>query len=268
MAKIFEWIIYLFSFSMIRYFSIAGLAYLLVYKVFTKKLASNKIQAKHAKKADFAREIIHSINASLWMVFVAIPFFIPPINQYTQQYANISDYGVVYLVFSVIASLVIHDTYFYWMHRLLHHPLLFKHTHLLHHKSTNPSPWTSYAFHTFEAITEGMILPILLFVLPMHSVGISLFIVSGFIINVYGHLGYEIMPKWFRRSVLFEVFNTSVHHNLHHSKFKGNYGLYLRIWDRLMKTEHPQYVATFDKVQEQRFGKSKQDISEAVMISE
>jgi len=41
---------------------------------------------------------------------------------------------------------------------------------------------------------------------------------------------------------------------MHHSKFKGNYGLYFRIWDRLMKTEHPDYVKDYDRIQERRFG--------------
>ena len=72
-------------------------------------------------------------------------------------------------------------------------------------------------------------------------------------VNVYGHLGYEIAPKWFRNSFLFEIINTSTHHNLHHHKFKGNYGLYFRIWDRIMKTEHPDYVKEYDKIQQRRF---------------
>jgi sterol desaturase/sphingolipid hydroxylase (fatty acid hydroxylase superfamily) len=40
---------------------------------------------------------------------------------------------------------------------------------------------------------------------------------------------------------------------MHHSKFKGNYGLYFRIWDRLMGTEHPDYVSEYDRIQDQRF---------------
>ncbi|MHA4894836.1 sterol desaturase family protein [Pedobacter sp. PWIIR3] len=47
--------------------------------------------------------------------------------------------------------------------------------------------------------------------------------------------------------------NTSIHHNLHHSKFKGNYGLYFRFWDRLMGTENPNYVKEYDRIQNQRF---------------
>ena len=74
-------------------------------------------------------------------------------------------------------------------------------------------------------------------------------------INVYGHLGFEITPKWFRKSFLFEILNTSVHHNLHHEKFNGNYGLYFRVWDRIMKTENPNYVKSFDAIQQKRFDK-------------
>ncbi|RZK51397.1 MAG: fatty acid hydroxylase family protein, partial [Pedobacter sp.] len=90
--------------------------------------------------------------------------------------------------------------------------------------------------------------------LPMHKLAIILFVLVGFIINVYGHLGYETAPKWLRKSFLFEIINTSVHHNLHHSKFNGNYGLYFRLWDRLCKTENPDYVQEYDRIQANRFG--------------
>ncbi len=240
--------------SVARYFIIAGIVFIAVYKVFAHLLQKNKIQQKHAVMADFKREIRHSLSSNLIMVLVALPFFLPPLKNHTLLYTDISKYGIGYLVLSVGLALVVHDTYFYWMHRLLHHPRLFKHTHLLHHKSTNPSPWTSYAFSGIEAATEGLILPILLFVLPMHPAAIFHFITVAFIINVYGHLGYEIAPRGLRKSFLFQILNTSVHHNLHHSKFRGNYGLYFRVWDRLMGTENPNYVALYDKIQEQRFG--------------
>jgi sterol desaturase/sphingolipid hydroxylase (fatty acid hydroxylase superfamily) len=40
---------------------------------------------------------------------------------------------------------------------------------------------------------------------------------------------------------------------MHHSKFIGNYGLYFRFWDRLMKTERPDYIKEYDKIQKIRF---------------
>ena len=160
--------------------------------------------------------------------------------------------------------LAIHDTYFYWMHRAIHHPKLFKYIHLVHHKSNNPTPLASYSFHVSESILEGLIAPILLLALPLHPLSLLIFSSVAFLFNVYGHLGYEIMPRWFRKSFLFEIFNTSTHHNLHHSKFKGNYGLYFRIWDRIMKTEHPDYVKEYDKLQRRRFIESIRPVANNV----
>lgn len=243
-----------FGITAIRYFLIAGIPFLIFYKLRTASFAQQKIQTRLAGKKDFLREIMHSMVSSLVFAVIGVIILFTPLAQYTRVYQNISAYPWWWIPLSVGLSLVIHDTYFYWMHRLLHHKAIFKTAHLAHHKSTNPSPWASYSFHFLEAIIEGGILVVVAFALPMHPVSIVLFIMSGFAINVYGHLGYELMPRKFRYSVWFQVFNTSVHHNLHHSKFKGNYGLYFRVWDQLMGTEHPDYVKEYDKVQARRFG--------------
>ncbi|MBK6998392.1 MAG: sterol desaturase family protein [Lewinellaceae bacterium] len=54
--------------------------------------------------------------------------------------------------------------------------------------------------------------------------------------NVYGHLGYELFPPKMYKHTLGKWLNTSIYHNLHHEKFKGNYGLYFTFWDRLCGT--------------------------------
>jgi len=240
--------------SLVRYFVLAGIPFILFYRLLPSKFRRFKIQPRSASAKDFRREILYSIlSVSIFTLYAFVILF-TPLRQYTKVYNQVSDYSAIYIFISLVLSLIIHDTYFYWMHRLLHQRRLFTAVHLVHHKSNNPSPWTSYSFHLFEGFTEGFILLILVFILPMHPITIILFTVTGFIINVYGHLGYEILPKSFRHSWLFNVLNTSVHHNLHHSKFKGNYGLYFRIWDRLMGTEHPDYVKEYDKLQKQRFG--------------
>ena len=244
----------MFSISTLRYFILAGVPFVLFYLLLPAKTGRFKIQQKQASKKDFMREILHSIQSNLVFTIIAVAILFTPLRAYTQIYDHISDYSIGYFWLSVVFCLIIHDTYFYWMHRLLHHKKLFKLTHVVHHQSTNPSPWTAYSFHLLEAVTEGAVLLVLVFVLPLHPLSVVLFTVSSFVINVYGHLGYEVAPKWFRRTWLFEVFNTSVHHNLHHSKFKGNYGLYFRVWDRIMDTEHPDYVKEYDRLQERRFG--------------
>lgn len=254
MVTIIEEIFKMFSISAFRYLVLAGIPFVLFYVLLPAKLERFKIQQKKALTKDTLREIWYSMQSIFVFTTIAVVILFTPLRQYTQVYDHITDFPIWYLSFSVVCCLIIHDTYFYWMHRLLHHKKLFKLTHVVHHQSTNPSPWTSYSFHLLEAITEGAVLLVIVFVFPVHPLTILMFTVSAFVINVYGHLGYEIAPKWFRYTWLFEVFNTSVHHNLHHSKFKGNYGLYFRLWDRIMGTEHPDYVKDYDRMQERRFG--------------
>ncbi|MEH3114342.1 sterol desaturase family protein [Pedobacter terrae] len=255
MEKIIEAIISVFSISAIRYFALAGIPFALFYLLMPDKLGKFKIQQKLATKKDFIREVWHSMQSTLVFSIIAVGLVFTPLQQYTRIYTHINDFPIWYIAVALLLSLIIHDTYFYWMHRLLHHKKLFKLAHLVHHKSTNPSPWTSYSFHILEAITEGLVLVPIVMLIPMHPLTILLFTITGFIINVYGHLGYEIMPQSFRSTLAFEILNSSVHHNLHHSKFKGNYGLYFRIWDRVMGTEHPDYVKEYDRLQAQRFNR-------------
>ncbi|RCH55596.1 sterol desaturase family protein [Mucilaginibacter hurinus] len=256
MEVLFESLGKIFTVTLARYFVIAGIPFVLFYWLMPQRFIKSKIQARYAKNKDFIREIMHSVQTSLVLAGIGVGVIVLSLNGYTLIYTELTAADWWYIPVSLFLSLTIHDTYFYWMHRTLHHPNLFKYTHLLHHKSITPSPFASYSFHFLEAVAEGLILVLLVFVLPMHKITILLFIIVGFIINVYGHLGYEIAPRRFRNSIFFEVFSSSVYHNLHHSKFRGNYGLYYRVWDRLMKTEHPEYVAMYDRIQEKRFGEA------------
>ncbi|RYZ95994.1 MAG: sterol desaturase family protein, partial [Sphingobacteriaceae bacterium] len=239
MQQAVETFIKLFTLSILRYFIIAGIPFAVFYYMLSARLSRFKIQQRNAIRKEFAREIVQSLKTIIILTGIAYIVLYTPFRQITKIYDNINDFSLWWLFASVVLALVIHDTYFYWMHRLLHHPKLFRHVHLEHHRSTNPSPWASYSFHLIESFTEGAVLFIIVLIIPMHQTGIILFVIVAFIINVYGHLGYEIAPKWLRNTWLFEILNTSVYHNLHHSKFKGNYGLYFRVWDRVMGTEHP-----------------------------
>jgi lathosterol oxidase len=240
--------------NFLQYFILAGLYYVLCYFLFRRVLYNAKIQQQEIKRSDIIREIFHSSSSSFIMALLVFLVINTSLRKYTVIYKDIGDYSLYWLVGSIFIGLCIHDTYFYWMHRLLHHKKIFRYIHLVHHKSTNPSPFAAYSFHMFEAVAEGLIVPILCFIIPLHQVSIFIFIISSLLINLYGHLGYEIAPKWLRKSFLFEIVNTSVHHNLHHRKFKGNYGLYFRFWDQIMKTEHPDYIKTYDDIQKKRFG--------------
>jgi uncharacterized protein (DUF2147 family) len=130
----------------------------------------------------------------------------------------------------------------------MHHKNLFKHVHRVHHESTNPSPWAAYAFHPWEALIQALVMPILVFVLPLHPLTAFTFLAYMIIRNVIGHLGFEILPKGFTKNKWLN-WNTAVtHHNMHHEHFHNNYGLYFTWWDKLMKTEDAKYHEAFDEV--------------------
>jgi sterol desaturase/sphingolipid hydroxylase (fatty acid hydroxylase superfamily) len=240
--------------NVLRYFIFAGIPFLIFYMLFKNSFVANKIQARFADKKDFIREIFYSLQTTLILATVAFLILHSPLGAYTQVYSDMSTYPLWWIPVSVLLALVIHDSYFYWLHRTIHKPKLYKRVHLVHHKSIMPSPWASYSFHFFEGVLEAMAGPLVLLLIPMHPLSFFLFTLVSFLINIYGHLGYEIAPKWFRNSFLFQILNSSVHHNLHHEKVNANYGLYFRIWDRVMKTEHPDYVKRYDLIQERRFG--------------
>ena len=242
-----------FVLNLLRYLLIAGTAFLIFYVLFSRKFKTNKIQSKKAKRKDFLREISFSLQTIAIIAGVIMLIVFTGLREHTQFYGDINQYPIWWVPISVVLALILHDTYFYWMHRSIHSKRLYRKVHYVHHRSINPSPWAAYSFGFLEGVLEALIAPIILFIIPIHPVGLIAFTMMSLFINVYGHLGFEITPKWFRKSFLFEILNTSVHHNLHHEKFNGNYGLYFRVWDRIMKTENPNYVKSYDAIQQKRF---------------
>jgi Delta7-sterol 5-desaturase len=230
----------------LRYFLIAGGAFVLFYFILKTPMMRRKVQPKFPKLTDYGRDIFYSaISIAIFSaVSVWTLFFISP---YTNLYNKISDYGTLYYAFTFIWMFFVHDAYFYWAHRVMHHPKLFKYIHLVHHKSNNPSPWTAYAFHPIEAVIEAAIVPIFAFSLPVHRSAIIIYMLFQIVYNVYGHLGYEIFPKNLNKHWFGKWFNTSVSHNMHHKYSVKNYGLWTTIWDRLMGTMHEKYDETYEK---------------------
>jgi lathosterol oxidase len=232
-----------------NYFVLAGLGFLIFYVVLKKKIFFKKIQMRFVKRKEYIREIIFSVISI--MIFTLPPVImlkIDSIRQHTTYYADIATYGWLYFFAAFPIMLFVHDTYFYWLHRLIHHKTLFRYIHLIHHKSTNPSPWAAYSFHPFEAILEAGIFVVFLFIMPINDIHLLVFFIFSLTYNVYGHLGYELYPKGFNKTWVGKWINTSVNHNMHHQYFKGNYGLYFTFWDRVMHTVRPDYDERFNEV--------------------
>jgi sterol desaturase/sphingolipid hydroxylase (fatty acid hydroxylase superfamily) len=214
-----------------RYVVVAGIPYLWLYVIGKDKFRALKIQKSHPDKKQIFLEIKYSLitfcvySSGIWLFLYWLQ------NGYTQNYTQIDEYGIPYFIISVLLMIMVHDAYSYWIHRLMHHKVLFKYTHLLHHKFKNPSPWSAFAFHPFESILTMGIIPIIIFVIPWHNLTLVIFITWMIFYDTFVHLGYNI--KFLK---IFKWQNTPVDHDVHHQNSKYNFGLYFTIWDRLMGT--------------------------------
>jgi Delta7-sterol 5-desaturase len=220
----------------LRYFLIAGGAYLIFYIWKAKFSIEMKIQPRWPGRGIIKKEIMNSIYTLCIYCIVSYLIFASQKAGNTKIYVDIYEYGLLYFIGSVIAIVMIHDTYFYWTHRLLHIPFIYKKVHRIHHLSINPTPWTAFSFHPFEAIISVLFLPPLVFLIPLHPFALFAFLTYMNIINVMGHLGFETFSKKFMNSNLGKYHNTATNHDYHHQYSNYNYGLYFSVWDRIMGT--------------------------------
>lgn len=248
-----------------RYFLMAGIVFVLFYILFRKIMLQRKVQQAFPKIRDYRRDIFYSaLSIGIFTCISIVTFtFLRP---YTNIYNDLEEYGMPYYYFTFIWMFFLHDAYFYWSHRLMHHPKFFKYVHLIHHKSNNPSPWTAYAFHPLEAVMEALIVTVIAFSIPTHRSAITIYMLFQIGYNVYGHLGFEIMPKNFNTHWFGKWFNTSVAHNMHHKYFVKNYGLWTTIWDRMMGTMHERYDETYLKTTEREGSKRSGEYVEAYEV--
>ena len=240
--------IYVLIISLIRYLLFSGAAFLLLYVVYKDQRVLKKIQLLWPSGKDYQREIIYSLTTFLIFALVPLVLHLPFLHPYTTIYRDIHAHSIGWFVLVFPLMLVIHDTYFYFAHRLMHHPRLFKFFHVVHHKSTNPSPWASFSFQPAEALIESGIIYVFVFSFPIHIIHLFVFLIVMTIYNVYGHLGFELYPAGFNKHPLGKWLNTSVNHNMHHQYFKGNYGLYFTFWDRILGTTHKDYNRRYEEV--------------------
>jgi sterol desaturase/sphingolipid hydroxylase (fatty acid hydroxylase superfamily) len=213
-----------------------------------QKFQKFKIQATFPSKISINTELKYSVCTIFIFTTVILLFMRSPLNAYTKLYHQFNDHSVWYFIVSVLAAILIHDTYFYWTHRLMHWKKIFPYVHHIHHRSHNPTPLAAFSFHPLEALIEIGVLPVILFTMPIHPMAVGLFGTYMLTFNVIGHLGYELMSERFMRGRLLMVMNTSTHHNMHHHYSKCNYGLYFCVWDRLMGTLHKQYENTIKSI--------------------
>ncbi|MES2921939.1 MAG: sterol desaturase family protein [Verrucomicrobiota bacterium] len=235
-------------FIALRYGLLAGIAWLLAYVIFYRRWKHRKVVQKLPASSEIRREMLYSASSVVIFSAVGAITILAARQGWTQLYIRRADHSIAWFWGSIACAIVLHDTWFYWTHRLMHHRKLFRFFHRVHHLSHNPSPWAAYAFGPAEAVVQASIFPLVIFVLPIHPAAFGIFMIWQITHNIVGHTGFEIHPRWLIDSWLGKILNTPTNHAMHHEKLRGNYGLYFNVWDRFMKTNHADYEARFREV--------------------
>lgn len=206
---------------LVLYFTFASLSYYFFF---------NHDMKKHPRflKNQVRLEIECSLNAFAPLDLLTLPWFLGEVRGHSLLYNNISDYGLAYAIFSVPFFLVFTDACIYWVHRLEHHPRLYKHIHKPHHKWLVPTPFASHAFHPLDGYAQSLPYHIFVYIFPLHR-----FIYMGLFVfvNCWSILIHD--SDMICNSPLEKVINGPSHHTLHHLYFNVNYGQYFTGCDRL-----------------------------------
>jgi sterol desaturase/sphingolipid hydroxylase (fatty acid hydroxylase superfamily) len=239
--------------TFIFYIFIATPFFMIFWVYCREKYKNWRIQPKKRSTPQIIRyEIKYSIISIFIFTIVNASIYVASLKGYTQIYYHIREYGWPYFFLSFVLMMIIHDAWFYFTHVFMHHPKVFKHVHLVHHQSKDPSPYSSFSFHPIEAFIQAGILIVISFIMPVNVIALTIWQLVQLVLNVMGHCGYEVYPRFITNNKFFAWKTAATHHNMHHSKFNGNYALYFTWWDKLFKTEFKDYHSNLEKVQERK----------------
>ncbi|XP_022342671.2 fatty acid hydroxylase domain-containing protein 2-like [Crassostrea virginica] len=129
-------------------------------------------------------------------------------------------------LFQMSGFVLIEEIGFYYGHRLLHTPYLYKRIHKKHHEWTAPIGLTAVYAHPVEMLISNLI-PFLCGPLFLGSNLVTTlgWFVIAFTVTIIHHSGYHL-----------PLLPSPEFHDFHHLKFTGNYGV-LGILDRLHNTD-------------------------------
>jgi len=131
-----------------------------------------------------------------------------------------------WFLFELVIYILVEEVGFYYCHRLMHHPRLYKHIHKVHHEWTASISMISMYVHPVEHVVSS-ILPVFLgpFVMGSHFANLLLWSCIAISSTQISHSGYHL-----------PFLPSPEAHDFHHLKFTNNFGV-LGVLDRLHGTD-------------------------------
>lgn len=226
-----------------RYLLLAGGYHYLFYKLLRKRVAHRILTDRRLPRKQLLREIYWSGISALVFAGIGLGLYGLWSTGYTRIYTSSSAYPLWYLGISIPLVLFIQDTYYYWLHRWMHLPRIYRLVHKVHHDSIHTSVFTSFSFHPLETILQALAIPLIVMVVPIHLYALLFILLLMTFSAVINHAGVEVYPSGKLGQRISQLIIGATHHDLHHRKFRANYGLYFTFWDRWMGTEASEQEA-------------------------
>jgi sterol desaturase/sphingolipid hydroxylase (fatty acid hydroxylase superfamily) len=233
------------SVDIIRYAIFAIATWLVLWVLLAGVLRRRKIRPNTPPARQLIVEFLISLRSIAVFSTVGLSMFALERAGWLPGPSLAMQWGIGWGVVSLVLMIVAQDTYFYWTHRVMHRPKLFRTFHRRHHRSHNPSPFTAYSFDIAEAAVNAAFVPLWMILVPTSWPVTGLFMLHQIARNTLGHSGYELFPAGRDGRPLLGWLTSVTHHDLHHEQAGWNYALYFTWWDRIMGTEHPEYFARF-----------------------
>jgi lathosterol oxidase len=123
--------------------------------------------------------------------------------------------------------------HFYWVHRWLHWPPLYRLAHALHHRNTNVGPWSGFSMHPLEHLIflSGVLIH---FIIAAHPIHILFHMQHQALTAATSHTGFEGLLVKDKNQLALGTF----HHQMHHRYFECNYGNLEMPWDKWFGSFH------------------------------
>ncbi|MCR9087087.1 MAG: sterol desaturase family protein [Rhodobacteraceae bacterium] len=159
-----------------------------------------------------------------------------------------SDNPVWFLLLFPLTPLWI-SFHFYWIHRALHWPPLYRLAHALHHRNTNVGPWSGLSMHPVEHLLFFSSV-LIHWIVPAHPIHILFHMQHQALTAATSHTGFEGMVVRDKSRLALGTF----HHQMHHRYFECNYGNLEVPWDRWFGSFHDGTEASHERMKARRRG--------------
>ncbi len=195
-----------------------------------------KGQEKNSRLFDFNNQVLDNMfwtlasGVTIWTAYEVLYYwasangFVPAVT--------ISDNPVWFVLIFLLVPMW-SSLHFYFIHRLLHWPPLYRVAHSLHHRNVNIGPWSGISMHPIEHVLYFSSVAIH-FVIASHPIHMLFHAFFQGLNPAVSHCGYEALQVKGRKRLELGVY----FHQLHHKHYKCNYGTVEMPWDKWFGSYH------------------------------